>query len=243
MFKILKIRLDNYAPGSAKTQDKRYNKVMGIDQASTPMPPHGPLGPGLLTRGVIERHLEDIGALDRQALLDILVPHRYLPPEDPAAYIIKQHDAGKETVSGIAIKTSYDLGVAFGRSLMVKAAEQAAATLPVVSRFNEEKKRAIDDYLRRSWRTPLAKLRRYDSELSPYIGRAAELFAQRCEVVIPSKMLDGPEELLRGLHDYLSVVDLLESSSRSQTRRRLGGFMLLEPIHISLLKAKPKQHP
>jgi len=201
---------------------------MAINHASDPTPPQKPTGLQLLNREVIEQHLDDISTLDRQALLDILVPHYYLPPEDAAAYVIKQHDASKETENGIAIKTSYDLGVAFGRSLMTKAASTAEATLPVVTDFDKDKKTFIDDYLRRSTRAPIQKLLRYDDELSPFIGRAAELFARRCEVVIPSKMLDGRDELLHGLHDYLSVIDLLESSGRrSQARRRLGGFMML----------------
>jgi hypothetical protein len=203
---------------------------MATDSLANPNSSHQPAGLELLSRGVIQEHMEEISELDRHALLDVLVPHRRLPDYDPAGYVIKAHDESRATAKGVEVHDSYDIGVAFGRSLMVKAAgKHPDANLPVVdSELNPEKQKLVDEYLRRARSTRLSRLLRNDREMHPDIQEAAGLFAQRCQVVIPDKMLDKPEPLLRGLHDYLSVIDILESTEeRLHLRKRLGGIMLL----------------
>jgi hypothetical protein len=176
--------------------------------------------------------MEDIVHLDRSAMLDELVPHRYLPDYDPAAYVIRANNESNATEKGVAVHTSYDLGVVFGRSLMAKAAKRAGALLPIIDDESSTAKRmAVDRYLQRSTRTPLQKLLRHDDKIHPDIPDAGEAFAQRCRVVLIDKVFrrEDLESLRRGLHDYLSVIDILEApdNERSHIRRRLGGVMLV----------------
>ena len=160
-----------------------------------------------LDRSSILHHLDIISSLDKNGLSNTLAPHRELPIYDPASYIIS-HNGATET---------YSLGVVFARSL-VKTTLPEDYSLPVISEFDETKKQLVDNYLRYSERISAEYLIRNGSILHADIYKAIDLFAKRCEVIVPALMLDGSEQLMRGCHDYLSVLALLESHQSTESR-------------------------
>lgn len=196
---------------------------------------------GLLTLVVLKQQLADFSGLDRRALLDTLVPHRDLPDHDPAGFIIAYHHDAQAKITGSAesiddeavslvdVDSSYDLGVVFGSSLLRRAMPEGQ-TLPVISEdFNPDKKQVVVKYLDKSRNQPLKRLISHDSHDNKNLTKALELFAEKCKVIVPDLMIDGEEELQRGLHDYLSVITLLEISKDQQAttlRRVLGHFSL-----------------
>ena len=176
-----------------------------------------------LRRELVEEHLAVLSVLDRGALLNTLVPHRTLPDEDVGGYIIKNSQQTTKPSTEFDIRTAYDLGVVFARSLMIKIARRDGSyLLPIIGKEDVQKKELIDTYLSEARRTPITKLISYDSSLSPYLEQAIGLFYKKCEVTIPDKVLDGPEVLRRGIHDYFSVISLIEAEGREQQARRLS---------------------
>jgi len=197
---------------------------------------------GLLTLVVLKQQLADFSGLDRRALLDTLVPHRDLPSHDPAGFIIAYHHDTQQQAASLVedeaavapaglveVDSSYDLGVVFGSSLLRRALPEGH-TIPVISEdFNPDKKYLVVKYLDKSKHQPLKRLTSHDSHDNKNLAKASELFAEKCKLIVPDLMIDGEEELQRGLHDYLSVVTLLEISKEQQAntlRRALGHFSL-----------------
>jgi hypothetical protein len=170
------------------------------------------------TPDVLRQQLEDISYLDQHALLDTLVPHRQLPTFDPAGYILAQ----RERISDdkVNVKTSYDLGVVFGRSLLDRALPKDLDH-PVVSEFNDARKQLVDSYLQDANRLHSAGVAYYEEQLHPDLHRAIALFSQRCSVIMPHIMFDGEADVLRGCHDYVSVVALLEAPTEQSANRLL----------------------
>lgn len=178
-----------------------------------------------INRDAISTHLATVSRLDKRALMDTLVPHRALPMHDPGRYVIEAHRPG-ELNGSVRLDSSYELGVVFARSLLRSAtAGEEGYIPPVVSQFDEAKKQLIDDYLRQAPHRKASNLTKMDWQIHPYLERAVELFCRRCDVVVPELMLEGDEEVKRGVHDYLSVITLLESDTENQRRnfyKRLG---------------------
>jgi len=188
--------------------------------------PVGPEGGDLpsLNRDIFQEHLRRLSIMNRDALLNTLVPHRNLPSFDPARYII-EHQNGSLNNDDIDINTGYQLGVVFGRSLMSRAVNAAHNDMPTISDFDIAKKLLVDSYLDRASHTSLQRLTRLDSTLHPKLEQAVDLFCNMCLTKVPDLMLDGEEAVRRGVHDYLSVYSLLEAHTNDQAiqfRRRLG---------------------
>jgi hypothetical protein len=194
----------------------------------------------LIAREDIEEHLALLSVLDRSALLNTLIPHRTLPEHDPARHIIDHHAAELQGDKPM-LRSSYDLGVVFGRSLLMRRTVRDQTFLPpVITDFDEEKKQLINRYLQASSHKDVYELVNFDADFNGYLERAVDLFCHKCELVVPDLMLDGEGEVLRGVHDYFSVVSLLESqreAQRSLLHRRLGarrgvGVILLDAMHL-----------
>ncbi|HVW23539.1 MAG TPA: hypothetical protein VHB51_03620 [Candidatus Saccharimonadales bacterium] len=195
----------------------------------------------LLDHDVIYGHLETISQMDQRLLLATLVPHRDLPGFDPAGYIIARHNQDANLDAGL--RTTYDLGVVFGRSLL-RYASTGNMELPVVSgELDPDKQRLIDDYLAASKHTTVPNLTRNEVRLNAELYEAINLFAKRCETIVPHLMLSGRDELRRGFHDFLSVVTLLETDTAAQasTLRRLLGRISLSQRFRSVWTPRPRR--
>lgn len=180
---------------------------------------------GLLTRDILFDQLEDMSNLNKDALIATLIPNRHLPQHDPAGYIIARHAKLTNTDDVIeAINTTYDLGVVYARNLVIKA-RPAHALPPVISNFDVSVKNLVDQYLVHSKDVPIAVLIRREDPKYTDLNNATEVFAQRCRTVIPQYMIDGDAAMLRGVHDYISAVTLIESTafSRLDAYQRLLG--------------------
>lgn len=204
--------------------------------------PHAGL-PFPLDRELIEAHLAQFSTLDRTGLLNTLIPHRTLPEHDPARYVIEhhRHDHQHETP---AVQSSYDLGVVFGRSLLQQALTLSGHLPPVITRFDEEKKDLVDRYLNQAVRKNVKDLTTFDKDFNHHLRRAIDLFCARCEVVVPDLLLDGNDEVVRGVHDYLSVVTLLETQAdqrKSSLKRRLGVATGIGAGILQLLRQRSKK--
>ena len=162
----------------------------------------------LLTRDILKDHLRMIGQLDGSRLLSTLVPHQVLPDFDPAGHVIARHSFGLK--KSTAVDESYDLGVVFARSLVKRVAPDGKFD-NVVSDIYPARRQVVNDYLERARYVPVEALTRRGDPQFKELNRSVLLFARRCETLLPDLMLDGDEEMLRGVHDYLSVLTLLET--------------------------------
>ncbi len=186
----------------------------------------------LLSDAVLKEHLGLMSSLDRNGLLNTLVPNHVLPLEDPARALIEFNHKG-DSQDRVDIETGYDLGVVFGRQLAKLAEAQGLSQdylLPVISPDDENRKKLVESYLNRSKERPLKRLILNDNDLNINLPWAIDAFSRRCELVCPDKMLaNGREQVQRGVHDYLSVITLLETPSgfqKNQLRRQLGAIGL-----------------
>jgi hypothetical protein len=91
----------------------------------------------------------------------------------------------------------------------------------VVSEFNDTRKQLVDSYLQEANRLHAAGVAYCEEQLHPDLHRAVVLFSQRCSVIMMHIMIDGEGEVLRGCHDYLSVVALLEAPTDQSANRLL----------------------
>lgn len=190
---------------------------------------------GSITPEVLREQLREISVMDRHALLQTLTPHRELPGYDPAGYIIGFHKGANfskvendsTTASSYDVNTGYDLGVVFGRLLLTKSQPDDYLS-PVISKWGEEQKSLVEDYLMRSKSTSVKKLTSNDSIANPDLVNAIHAFIDRCKAIVPDLTFEGTEELERGIHDYLSVMSILDVGERnpaeqiSMQRRMLG---------------------
>ena len=181
--------------------------------AALPAPEHNPCAPeeelmALLTHDVLRSRLELVSKLGQDALLNTLVPHRQLPLFDPAAYIIAHHAQRPMQEVGIQdINDSYDLGVVFGRLLVVKALND---NQPVIHNFNPQYIKVVDAYLDASSTSRGVLLPPSTSQENTLeIKRAFGLFAARCKSEVPHLMLSGAHALQHGFGDYLNVVSIV----------------------------------
>ena len=201
---------------------------------------------GLLKRDVLEEQLKEISSLDQRALLDTLTPNRNLPSFDPAGYVIASHKEKQSEL--VQINTTYDLGVVFGRSLLMRA-WLVDSDLPAITDFNPERKALVDTYLEEARHIPVATLTRRDDPKFHDINHAVKLFAKRCNVIMPHMMMDGSEGMLRGFHDYISAVTLLEAPEGSQDkalarllgRLKLGTRVFPEELHLKFISPPNKE--
>ncbi len=185
---------------------------------------------GLLSREVLQQHMAEIERLDQSALLNTLIPNRNLPPHDPAGHIIAHH--ARLGTDNVHVNDAYDLGVVYARSLLTHAWPKDRL-LPVISNFDIERKTVVNNYLTASKKVPVLILTRNDDPEFKNLNTAVALFAKRCESIVPHLMFDGDQAVLRGVHDYFSVVTLLEASEQDQRnayRRLIGRVSLGERI-------------
>ncbi|MDB5175947.1 MAG: hypothetical protein JWM81_805 [Candidatus Saccharibacteria bacterium] len=197
---------------------------MSINETHHSIPPSPELVDSF-DRSDITAHLKNLGSMDSTALVHMLLPHRLLPNHDPAGYLISVHNSQTDDIS--EIRSSYDLGVTFGRSL-AHSFHRDKGILPVVSDFDASNKKMVDTYLARSRKIPVSELIRNSGRTHADIYRAAEIFKLRCIMVVPHLMME-PNDVTRGCHDYFSIIRLLETDKQEQQK-----VLRLSLGHISL---------
>jgi hypothetical protein len=184
-----------------------------------------------ISADAIARHLGELSALDGQALLDSLSPHKLLPIEDPAGYLIATREnrrlknenidlfVKKEaiTINHLDLISCYDIGVVFARSLLRRVMHDEGKTLPIISGiFNSGNKNMIDTFLDLSRKAPIESLMKNDRAMNTELVASVETFINRAKITMPGLHDDGAEELIRGCHDYICVVSLLEADEAQQ---------------------------
>ena len=194
----------------------------------------------LLTPETIHTHALMLSQLDRLSLLETLVPHRHLPEYDPARYLIDAHEARSNPNEPIS--SLYALGVVFGRSLISQAAREESSYRPIVISvdFNPHKAELVDDYLSWASRRKFAALLHGDPRFVVVLSSLRQ-FTQHCKQEFPDLDRQGTAELIKGAHDYLSVVRLLEADESEEMgilMQRLG-FLQRFAGKVSLRNRKP----
>ena len=194
----------------------------------------------LLTPEAIHKHALMLSQLDSSTLLETLVPHRNLPEYDPARYLIDVHDSHGRADAPIG--SLYALGVVFGRSLLAQAAREQVDYIPVAISvdFNRHKSELVDDYLSWSSHRKVAALLYGDPRFAAVLGSLRQ-FTQHCKKMLSGLDRQGTAELIKGAHDYLSVVRLLEAKEDEEMdvlMQRLG-FLQRFAGKVSLRGNKP----